>query len=122
MRTVTSYYLLLLYLTVMFKPLIPVIENAAAHFFTPSYHEAVVHARYGERHLDVEIAGTNTGNDKMGEQNRLLTGETVPIHLPCTHLSFLFSVNGIKSLYSLPDCCSPPAVFLSDPTPPPRQA
>lgn len=56
MKQNIAYYLLLLYLTVLFRPLAPVIGDSAAHFFAAAYHEAMVHARFGAHHVDKEVA------------------------------------------------------------------
>jgi hypothetical protein len=44
MKFAIAYYLLLIYSTVILKPLIPVAEDALFHCFAEAYHIASVHA------------------------------------------------------------------------------
>ena len=59
MKFAIAYYLLLIYATVILKPLIPVVEDVLIHCFAEAYHVATVHAKYGNNHLEKELANTN---------------------------------------------------------------
>ena len=60
MKVPIAYYLLLLYVTVMFKPLIPIVSDAVSHTFAEAIHIATVHAIYGSNHLEKELSETSS--------------------------------------------------------------
>ncbi|MEP6512575.1 MAG: hypothetical protein ABJA79_01805 [Parafilimonas sp.] len=60
---------MLLYLTVVFKPAIPIISDALSHTFADAIHIATVHAKYGNNHLEKELATEGFDNDNSKNQN-----------------------------------------------------
>jgi len=67
MKFPIAYYLLLLYLTVMLRPLLPVMGDAWGHTFNETIHIATVHAKYGANHVQsvlADNAAQHANNDK----------------------------------------------------------
>lgn len=122
MKNVTAYYLMLLYLTVMFNPLMPIVADALAHTFAEAIHEATVHARYGEHHLSAEIAATGADNDNTKHQNSLKAEDPVPVHLASVEPSFNIFFNPVVSIYYNQDDHKFSSIFILNPVPPPRFA
>ncbi len=56
MKFATAYYLLLIYATVILKPMIPVAEDVLVHCFAEAYHVATVHATQGSNHVEKDMA------------------------------------------------------------------
>lgn len=80
MRSPAAYYFLLLYLTVIGKPLLPVAADWWAHTFDEARHVALVHAKYGCHHLQNEIAaGSQT--DHSNNPGLLKAEDSVCVHL-----------------------------------------
>ncbi len=55
--------MMLIYITVMIKPLIPFIQDEWDHQFNEIEHISVVHANYRSHHLKIELADTDSDND-----------------------------------------------------------
>jgi hypothetical protein len=68
MKFATAYYLLLIYATVMLKPLIPVAEDALFHCFAEAYHVATVHAIEGKNHVEKEMAASGADDTSSKKQ------------------------------------------------------
>lgn len=120
MKSPTAYYLLLLYATIMFKPLIPALSDAWEHAFHEMEHKSLVHATFGSQHLQQEMAESNAASDNGKCSNSLKPGDEVPFHVP---------VNGYannqapKIFIPLSDYLKPvklSAVFISREGPPPK--
>lgn len=56
MQYPSAYYLLLLYITVMCKPIIPLVQDVWAHAFYEQEHIATVHHQNGQNHVHYEVA------------------------------------------------------------------
>lgn len=55
MKSVSVFYLLLLYLVAVWKPVLPVFKDALAHTFWEAEHKATVHQHNGEEHVHHEL-------------------------------------------------------------------
>lgn len=66
----------------MFKPLLPIINDAVSHIFKDAVHVATVHALYGENHVDYEIKAAASENDNDKNQNTLRSCEDISVHTP----------------------------------------
>lgn len=90
MKFTAAYYLLLIYISVIIRPLVPVMTDAAEHFFQGAHHIATVHAKYGEHHVQITIAN----DEKQSKQTpgTLSQDETVQLHIPVNEYYFSFSV------------------------------
>ena len=78
MKFATAYYLLLIYTTVILKPLIPVAEDALFHCFAEAYHVATVHAVEGKDHVEKEMAAS--GADEASPKKQQADKAEQPIH------------------------------------------
>src|SRR6476619_1477623 len=78
MKFATAYYLLLIYATVMLKPLIPVAEDALFHCFAEAYHVATVHVLEGKDHVEKEMAAS--GAEDATPKNQQSYKAEQPIH------------------------------------------
>ncbi len=94
MRFPTAYYLMLLYLTVMLKSLLPTINDAVSHTFSEAEHLATVHAKYGDNHLESALARTESDSDNSKNQNTVKTTEPVPVHISEDECMYDFSSTG----------------------------
>ena|SRR3569833_515250 len=119
MRFSTAYYLLLLYLTVMLKPLMPLMCDAWDHAFAEANHIATIHARYGANHAEKAVA-TGEQNDTNKNQNTTKTNETVPVHVageePAGHIAVL----EMTVPYPVLTSSIPPMIVPATPGQPPK--
>lgn len=120
MRQTTAYYLMLLYLTVMLKPLMPLVADSAAHFFNEAWHEATVHARYGTHHTDREIANTGSENDPVKNGGSLKSEDPVPTHVLSKEYNADFKIKKRIVPYVLFKTSGLPLTLLSIQVPPPK--
>ena len=118
MRFATAYYLLLIYTTVILKPLIPVAEDALFHCFAEAYHVATVHAVEGKDHVEKEMAAA--GTDEASSKKQLADKAEQSIHE--TAIDYTLS-----SLISYTSICSYPLIkesirniYIDFINPPPR--
>lgn len=58
----SAYYLLLLYLTMVCKPVIPLVQDVWAHAFYEQEHIATVHHQNGQNHVYYEVANAADEN------------------------------------------------------------
>lgn len=120
MRENIAYYLLLLYLSVLFQPFLPIIKDAAAHFFVEAYHENVVHVQLGNDHVDIEIsdAGSKTSQESCPQKS---LNETSGLYFSEKPLEkFLFTLPFIRNSFSLFPFSCLPDILLSVVVPPPK--
>jgi hypothetical protein len=55
MKKVLSYMLLVVYTTLLVKPVLPFIIDTASHIFNYSEHKATVHSENGKYHVHYEL-------------------------------------------------------------------
>ena len=103
----------------MFKPLIPVFNDAYAHAFAQAIHEATVHAKYGNNHLQKDLAaGADTENSKS--QRACNPEEQFPVHVTTFTSDNQIHVERISRNYMLYRPSLMPRGFLSVIAPPPK--
>lgn len=117
MKGTIAYYLMLLYVTVMVQPLVPIISNAWAHEFETINHLQTIHAKYGEHHVELAIAKTNNNSDKS--KNTTKTKDTANEHLPLKPEKNAVTPQLVVTLHILKASMLPPVHSLL-PTPPPK--
>ena len=120
MRFQIAYYLMLLYLLVMFKPLIPVISDALSHTFGDAIHLATVHAVYGSNHVEKELAETGADTDESKSQNTTKGQEPMPVHLSGEATTIDFTLNTTDKNYPSFLLYNLLATVLSKDAPPPK--
>jgi hypothetical protein len=118
MRFTSAYYMLILYVTVMFKPFIPIIKDFLSHTFAEAIHVATVHATYGSNHLQKELSKESTAND---HPNTLNTEEAVMVHVITNELSYNFSLGKLPKTYPFNKPHTLTNVFISKVGPPPKR-
>ena len=116
MRFTTAYYVILLYLTVIFRPLVPLVNDALSHIFIDSKHIATVHAVSGDNHLEKEMADGETTNKHSSGK---IAAPDFP-HINCATIKYeILAGKFSKDYFSFPPKINP-AIFLSIQAPPPK--
>lgn len=116
MKSTIAYYLMLLYITVMVHPLLPIVCDAWCHTFYEINHLATVHAKYGTHHLEISVSKSgNDKNDNNVAKTETSTSEhTLPqanINMPAHIIARSFPLLIQSDLFS---------IFLLNHTPPPK--
>ena len=122
MRFPIAYYLMLLYLTVMFKPLVPLISDAISHTFEDAIHIATVHAVYGDNHVEIELADTGSDNDTSKNQNTTKAQDPIPVHVSEKATVYEFALNEADKNYPSLLLYNLMGIFIYKDAPPPRVA
>ncbi|MEO8764053.1 MAG: hypothetical protein ABI416_07190 [Ginsengibacter sp.] len=122
MRHPIAYYMMLLYVTVMFKPIIPLVSDAFSHVFSESVHIATVHAMYGSNHLEKDLGNTSSENSNNKHQAGSNSEENTTVHVSSNNFLFIFSVPVINDLFPGLEFIKLTVGFISKLTPPPRFA
>jgi len=81
LKSTTAYYLLLLYITVSVKPLLPIVSDWYQHEFNKIEHLACVHIVYGSHHLQHEIAENSSDTDHNKNQNNSKSDDQISFHI-----------------------------------------
>ena len=84
MKNTAAYYLLILYILAVCKPILPLVQDEVAHLFWKTEHVAKVHAHNGSNHVHKEIASTTKKENKDTNTTTSKTGENVSIHMITT--------------------------------------
>lgn len=119
MKFAIAYYLLLIYLTVMLQPLIPIAEDALSHCFAEAYHVATIHAKYGNNHVEIALAN-DAKDDNSKNQTNIKAGEQTLLYLPVNEelLQNFIKDQPEKTFFYYPDkLCE---IFISKHIPPPK--
>ncbi|HEX5155382.1 MAG TPA: hypothetical protein VFW07_28265 [Parafilimonas sp.] len=118
MKFATAYYLLLIYATVILKPLLPVAEDGLLHCFAEAYHVATVHATEGKDHVEKEMAAA--GADDASSKKQKTDKAEQSIHETAIYYA-------LSSLISSTSICSYPFtkesirnIYIDFINPPPR--
>ncbi len=118
MKFPVAYYLLLLYTSVMFSPTIPLVKDAIAHTFAAAYHIATVHAKYGNNHLEKELANTSDAQSKnQGSEKQL---ELFAVHITTKNTEDICLIKNCKKAYSFFSEAKILPIVLTIIAPPPK--
>ena len=120
MRAAIAYYMMILYFTVMFKPLIPIVKDTISHTFAEAIHIATVHAIYGSNHLQKEIAESDGGNTNNKHQNNTNGEEQVQIHIVVKSCIYNFLPLATVKNYFYYKYCNLLAGYIIKFSPPPK--
>jgi hypothetical protein len=118
LKSASAYYLLLIYIAAMCKPVLPVVKDVLAHAFWQESHTATVHQKSGEDHVHQEVKdmeGNHT--DDSGVPAKFT--EPVSVHLLmqyCCNFFYSFAVTDNR----LQRVCSFTAPILNVIIPPPK--
>jgi hypothetical protein len=120
MKVPIAYYLVLLYATVMFKPLIPIVRDTLSHTFSEAIHLATIHAIYGTNHLEKELSDSTPDNINSKHQNNINTEDPVPAHVLTNECTFDFCCNGTDRDYFSLNLYKVKPGFIVKNLPPPK--
>lgn len=120
MKSPTAYYLMLLYITVMLKPLIPIISNVWSHEFNEIEHISTIHAKYGSHHLQKELAASGTDNENSKNQGILKSDIQYSFHVLTDAFECIFTPQKIHSQYLFFLLNKLPLVHIFNQSPPPK--
>lgn len=109
---------MLLYITVMIKPVFPVVSDWWQHEFNNIEHLSCVHLAYGSHHVQKEVADTNPEQGK--NQSGLKSEDQVPFHLNTVACKFNFSAIKNTNWHIAFQSNNLSSVLLSNPSPPPK--
>jgi hypothetical protein len=118
-RTIISFYLVLVYSSMIVKPVLPIVSDSLSHAFALAKHLATVHAIYGADHLQQEITETSQGQEKSKTQNQLRPDNPVCLHTLTDLFSYCFHP-GQKIIFPSSLAGSITQIFLPFEIPPPR--
>lgn len=118
MKFPSAYYLVLIYITIIFKPLIPVISDVYSHTFGEAIHLSTVHARYGSNHLDKALA---KAGDNTKEQRNSSLAKAAMVHINASAYIYIFHADKILPRYFLTTFEKLYTIFLSTFSPPPKK-
>lgn len=111
---------MLLYVTVMFKPLIPIVSDALSHTFSEAIHIQTVHALYGSNHLEKELSNTASDNANNKSQKSINTEDQVNVHVSANECLYNFSVDRTDNPFSFLKLFKLKAGFILKQSPPPK--
>lgn len=100
MKFITAYYLLLVYVTVICKPFVPVMTDVWDHAFNEVEHVCTVHAVYGEKHADAEVGKTGAENENGKNESTLHSQEPVPVHVSAEEFKDGILIPVIEKFYA----------------------
>ncbi len=99
MKVTVAYYLILLYVTVMLKPMLPIVSDTLSHTFYEAIHIATVHAIFGSNHLEKELSDTAPDNAGSKHQNVNLEDQ-VQVHVSAKECQYDFPFNTKDEFHS----------------------
>lgn len=115
-----AYYLIIIYVSIMFKPMIPLIIDAFDHSFAKAEHIATIHAVYGDNHTEADVAKAGGENSSDKNQNTVKCAEYASVHLFCPKEKSRIVINPIHTTYSSLIFYNIPDTFISITVPPPK--
>lgn len=120
MKFSVAYYLVLLYLLVLLKPLIPLIADTWNHEFNNLTHISLIHAKYGNNHLQKELS--ETASDKKGDKKQHIVNSPVDVsfHLVQPDLNFTFFEAVNNPIYLIFNFEATSFIFIQNQGPPPK--
>src|SRR4051794_35375252 len=118
MKFAIAYYLLLIYATVILKPLIPFAEDALVHCFAEAYHVATVHAVYGNNHIEKELAANSDNNEKNNKAD--INTDSTSVHVAVIEQLYSFEFIQPAIFYHMPLKFALPQITLSGLIQPPK--
>ena len=120
MKFALAYYIILIYATVILKPLIPIDEYGIQHCFAEAYHIATVHAKYGNNHLEKELENANDNTDNISNKNILIDEDSASLHIISTIENIPVKAGTVKTTYIIQSALSLQKILLSKIFPPPN--
>jgi hypothetical protein len=119
MRKTIAYYLLLIYLSAIISPTMPLLVDVVAHNFNQAVHISTIHMVYGKNHVDSEIAVEAAKNKNDNHESSIKSQTPITLHLLQRNVQFSFesiSYNAYSTLFQVNKL---PFWFPVHTTPPP---
>ena len=91
-----------------------------SHEFNGLEHISSVHAKYGNDHLQKELADSSSDKEGTKKQNSLKSAEDVSFHLPQSANCSLFQVANADVEFLVANSAKLPFVFILNQFPPPK--
>jgi hypothetical protein len=120
LKAPAAYYLMLLYITVMLKPLLPIVQDWYGHEFNPIAHEIQVHMVYGSHHLDKDLAESSSNDDQSQSNHSEKSQDQVSHHLVADEYKYGNSSISSINKFLIFDCHKLLAIFIAKQAPPPK--
>jgi hypothetical protein len=114
-----AYYLLLLYVTIILKPLLPILSDVYSHTFAEVIHITTVHAKYGSNHLAYDLAKADS-DDNSKDQTTPKSDDPFPFHVFADYSDMNLIIKKDTASYCLFKQYTLPSVCILKHTPPPR--
>src|SRR5687768_1225171 len=81
MKTTVAHYLLLIYLTAICKPVVPLVNDFLSHTLWKTEHISIVHHENGKNHLHYELKKVSDQNNKDSDSRAPKSSESVSVHV-----------------------------------------
>jgi len=103
LKTDLAYYLIIVYILAVGKPIFPLIQDNFAHIFWNAEHIATVHHHHGEHHAEKEIAEATheEGNNKNQATNK--NSEPVSLHIILQIPNSIWQISTAKQKFKITD-------------------
>jgi hypothetical protein len=111
---------MLLYITVMLKPLMPIMSDWYEHEFNSIAHEIHVHLVYGHDHVEKKVAESNSEDDHHSDHDLVKSEDNVPFHVLLEEDKNLNNSTHINKKFKVCNYDKPLPVFISPEGPPPK--
>ena len=119
MKTTVAYYLLLIYITAVCKPVLPLVNDLLAHTFWKTEHIITVHRENGKDHLHHELKKVSDQNNEDANSPAPKSAESVSVHILLQN-NYDFSYSATSEHKHLTSSYSLLSTFLELNTPPPK--
>jgi len=113
-----AYYLLLLYVTIILKPLLPILSDVYSHTFAEVIHITTVHAKYGSNVAYYLAKAFSYYNIK--HQTTPKSDDPFPFHVFADYSDMNLIIKKDTASYCLFKQYTLPSVCILKHTPPPR--
>jgi hypothetical protein len=121
MRHPSAYYLLLLYVTVVCRPLIPLLHDWYEHSFNEVEHLATVHHQNGMNHVNYEIGKMEKeDNNPSNNPSKAKTWDETTVHFPAENNFGFKKIVAACTLIYFDQQHILPVVFTAIQLPPPK--
>jgi hypothetical protein len=118
LKNIAAYYLLLLYILAMCKPILPLVQDEFAHIFWKAEHLATVHHDHGDHHTEEEIADAEHEEDRK-QPATTKTSEPVSVHIVLENVYSISQLAIHKQKFAV-NTCNVSTVSLDKHYPPPK--
>jgi hypothetical protein len=119
MKSTVAHYLLLIYITAMCKPVLPLVNDILAHTFWKTQHIITVHHENGKDHLHYELKKISDQNNEDADSSAPKSAESVSVHILLQN-NYDFSYSIVSQQKHLSGSYSLLSTFLELNPPPPK--